>query len=226
LITVLDLFCGAGGASKGYHDAGFQVSGVDIHLQPYYPYHFSQMNALQYLRHLIDSDNVLNFDLIHASPPCQAYSRMSKCNPHLLHTYPDLIPPVRELLIESGLPYIIENVEGSELIDPIKLCATAFDRRYMWPGKGIVELRRHRNFESNLPLRGTDCDHCFPTISVTGHGGGSSAKKSFAVGKGYAKASRHVMGIDWCDRRGLTEAIPPVYTKFLGKQVMDLLKED
>jgi len=129
---ILDLFCGAGGASMGYHLAGFEVVGVDIALQPNYPFEFHQADAMAF--------PLSGFDAIHASPPCQAYTRMAR---GLLQSqgrakeHPRLIEPIRARLLESGLPYIIENVEGAPLIRPIRLCGSSFG----------LDVQRHRLFE-------------------------------------------------------------------------------
>lgn len=109
---LLDLFCGAGGAAAGYHRAGFDVVGVDINPQPNYPFEFHQADAMTF--------PLDGFDAIHASPPCQRYSRMSTSRPTLAATYPDLVAPIRER-IERG-PYVIENVPGAPLVDPLVLC--------------------------------------------------------------------------------------------------------
>jgi DNA (cytosine-5)-methyltransferase 1 len=115
---LLDLFCCAGGAGVGYSRAGFEVVGVDIDRQPHYPLQFIQADALA-----LDSDFIASFDAVHASPPCQSYSDLAKRNGNG-HEWPRLIEPVRELLIRSGLPYVIENVDGAPLISPIVLCGT------------------------------------------------------------------------------------------------------
>jgi DNA (cytosine-5)-methyltransferase 1 len=106
---LLDLFCGAGGAGVGYHRAGFDVVGVDIKPQPNYPFEFWHDDALEYLRQLCESVPSAEFSAIHASPPCQAYAGLSSKDGR----HPDLIPPVRDLLRATGLPYVIENIEGA-----------------------------------------------------------------------------------------------------------------
>jgi DNA (cytosine-5)-methyltransferase 1 len=202
---LLDLFCGAGGAGVGYHRAGFEVFGVDIDPQPNYPLPFLQADALAF--------PLIGFDVIHASPPCQAYSDLAKQNKR---EYPDLITPVRERLIASGLPYVIENVEGAPLINPITLCGTMFD------GLRVI---RHRLFESSEeiwppqpcpakhPLVFThdkrkahygQLDQNTAFVQVTGGGNATIANKADA------------MGIDWMTGKELNEAIPPAYTRWIG----------
>ena len=134
---MLDLFCCAGGAAAGYAKAGFEVVGVDIDRQPHYPFKFIQADAME-----LDSKFIASFDAIHASPPCQAYSDLAKRNGNA-HEWPRLIEPVREMLMRSGKPYVIENVDGAPLLDPVVLCGTMF--------KGLRVLR-HRLFEANFPI--------------------------------------------------------------------------
>ena len=125
---LLDLYCGAGGAAEGYHDAGFEVVGVDIRPQPNFPYTFIEGDALEALSVLLAGQGISgyllsDFDAVHASPPCQAHSDLQKQSKI---EYADLIPQTRELLKLTGLPYVIENVEGAPLVDPIVLCGTMF----------------------------------------------------------------------------------------------------
>lgn len=141
----LDLFCGAGGAGMGLHRAGFDVTGVDINIQPDYPFEFKQMSAL-------DAD-VGQYDFVWASPPCMLYTGLIPREQREKHghnwAHPDLIGPIRDMLVASGKPYVIENVAGAvrELQQPMTLCGTMFDLRVF----------RHRLFESNLPLTATRC---------------------------------------------------------------------
>jgi DNA (cytosine-5)-methyltransferase 1 len=134
---LLDLFCCAGGAGVGYSRAGFEVVGVDINPQPRYPFEFVQADALN-----LDADFIATFDAIHASPPCQSYSDLAKRNGNA-HEWPRLIEPVRELLVSTGLPYVIENVDGAPLIDAVVLCGTMFPR---------LRVLRHRLFEANFTI--------------------------------------------------------------------------
>jgi DNA (cytosine-5)-methyltransferase 1 len=121
---LLDLFCCAGGAAMGYHHAGFDVWGVDIKPQPRYPFKFTQKNALD-RSYLHPMWITANFDAVHASPPCQRFSDLAKRNGNAAD-WPDLVAPTRELLRETGLPYVIENVEGAPLEEPTMLCGTMF----------------------------------------------------------------------------------------------------
>lgn len=118
--SLLDLFCCAGGAGVGYSRAGFDVVGVDNKPQPNYPFPLIQADALK-----LDPTFVASFDAVHASPPCQSYSDLAKRNGNG-HEWPRLIEPVRKMLIKSGLPYVIENVDGAPLLDPVILCGTMF----------------------------------------------------------------------------------------------------
>src|SRR6266700_1704986 len=140
---LLDLFCGAGGAAMGYHRAGFDVVGVDIKPHPDYPFPMIAMDALDALAGAVRLDR---FDVIHASPPCQAYSALRVLN---TATYPDLVKPVREGLRQWGGPYVIENVPGAPLLNPVRLCGTEFGLTTRTDRHGQVWLKRHRLFESN-----------------------------------------------------------------------------
>src|SRR5580658_6025519 len=136
-LQLLDLFCCAGGVAVGYSRSGFEVVGVDIEPQPNFPFSFVQADALT-----LPMEFLKSFDAIHASPPCQSYSDLAKRNGHA-DEWPRLIEPVREMLIETGKPYVIENVDGAPLLNPVVLCGTMF--------KGLRVLR-HRLFEANFPI--------------------------------------------------------------------------
>ena len=132
---LLDLFSGAGGAAMGYHEAGFDVVGVDIDPQPRYPFEFHQADALTF--------PLDGYDAIHASPPCQAYTQLGKGE------HPRLIEPIRVRLQSAGVPYVIENVVGAPLRNPVKLCGSTFG----------LHVKRHRLFETNVPMLVPPCYH-------------------------------------------------------------------
>lgn len=209
---LLDLFCCAGGAAMGYHRAGFEVVGVDIKPQPRYPFQFIQADAMK-----LDEGFLSSFHAIHASPPCQRYSDLAKRNRNA-DQWPDLVEPVRMMLHFVGQPYIIENVEGAPLIDPVKLCGTMFSG---------LRVLRHRLFETNWPLFQPEhgkhplvytmdkrkchfgrLDQETAFVQVTGGGNCSKA------------AAADAMGIDWMTKGELNEAVPPAYTQFIGEQLM------
>ena len=199
---LLDLFCCAGGAGMGYHRAGFDVVGVDIAPQPHYPFAFWCRDALDFLR-----VHGKRFDAIHASPPCQDYTEAQKIQGN---THPRLIAPTRELLQELGVPWVIENVVGAPLRDPIMLCGAMFG----------LETYRHRLFESNVSLVAPEHpEHVAKQTKM----GRPPVEGEFmhVVGNfsGVAKA-REVMGMPWATRDELREAIPPVYTEWVGAQLM------
>jgi len=206
----LDLFCRAGGASMGYYWAGFEVTGVDILFQPDYPFNFIQGDAIEYAKkygHL--------YDLIHASPPCQTFTRAKHLRDAQNGTTKvlNLIPETRQTLIELEVPYVIENVPGAPL-SGIILCGSSFG----------LKVRRHRLFESNLELVGSVCDHKTQgrPVGIYGSmrdeipGGGHTAKT--------IEQAREAMGIDWMLWGDLVEAIPPRYTFEIGKQLMSVLQ--
>jgi hypothetical protein len=211
-VRLLDLYCKAGGASKGYADAGFEVTGVDIKKQKRYPYTFIQANCLELMQ---DLDFLRSFDVIAASPPCQTHSRTK----HLRDAQGkstdkvDLIPQTREKLIESGRPYIIENVPGAPLINPIQMCGSYFG----------LKVRRHRLFESNYRLIGSPCKHKEQGKPIGIYG---SMRDEIPKGGHTAKSieeAREAMGIDWMLWGDLVEAIPPRYTYEIGKQLILML---
>ena len=209
--VLLDLFCGAGGAAMGYHRAGFDVVGVDINPQPNYPFEFIQEDALK----VLDSNDWDGIDVIHASPPCQHYTKLATGTNSNRGNHPDLINEVRELLIRADLPYVIENVDGSKVRRDITLCGEMF-------GLAVI---RHRHFESNVslevlphkPHRGR-CKrrehgqrYEGPYFGVYGHGGGRD---------GSVTDWQKAMDIPWItSRKELVEAIPPAYTMYIGAQL-------
>jgi len=204
---LLDLFCGAGGAAMGYWRAGFDVVGVDIKPQKHFPFQFVQGDALQ------PPVDLRKFSAIHASPPCQAHSSLRWM--HNAKQHEDLIPATRALLRSSGLPYVIENVLGAPLFAPTCLCGTMFCL-----GVEGAELRRHRLFESSVLLLSPTCRHvCERVIGVYGGHGRERRRtvntQDFSIG-----ARREAMGIDWMTGAELSQAIPPAYTEFIGRQLM------
>lgn len=212
---ILDLFCCAGGAGQGYSEAGFEVVGVDISPQPNYPFTFMQADALT-----LDPAFIASFDAIHASPPCQSYSDLAKRNGNA-DEWPRLVEPVRELLIQSGLPYIIENVEGAPLLNPVVLCGT------MFPGLRVL---RHRLFEANFaiiaPPHGKHPKvHTFDKRKS--HYGKTNEWVDFVQvtggGNCTVAAAREAMGINWMSKNEINEAIPPAYTRLIGEQLLQHL---
>jgi DNA (cytosine-5)-methyltransferase 1 len=214
---LLDLFCCAGGAGTGYARAGFDVVGIDINPQPNYPFAFIQTDALN-----LDTKFLSTFDAIHASPPCQSYSDLAKRNGNA-DAWPRLIDPTRDMLARTKLPYIIENVEGAPLINPIVLCGTMF--------KGLRVLR-HRLFEVNFPILTPQHGH-HPKVHTfdkrKSHYGKTNDMVDFVQVTGGGNctiaAAKDAMGIDWMTKNEMNEAIPPAYTRFIGKQLLTYLIE-
>jgi DNA (cytosine-5)-methyltransferase 1 len=188
----------------GYHRAGFEVVGVDIEPQPNFPFEFVQADALEFLR------GDMPFDAIHASPPCQAFSVATTDKTQ----HEDLITPLRPLLEETGLPYVIENVPGAPLRNPVVLCGSSFNLR----------VRRHRLFETNWPLMVPPCAHVMQGRPVGVYGGGTGTGQKRGRKVMNAAEAVEVMGMPWADRKGATQAIPPAYTEFAGTQLMAQLK--
>lgn len=213
-LRLLDLFCGAGGASMGYHRAGFEVVGVDINPQKNYPFEFHQADALTY--------PLDGFDVIHASPPCQKFSLASVRHIKEGKVYPDCLTPIRERLKKSDAIWIIENVLGAPMDRKTVLCGLMFG----------LKVFRHRAFESNAlifhPL------HPSHNGKRIGEGyfsvaGGSGRWKSWGtihrdISKGTIKEWREAMGINWMTGTEIKEAIPPAYCEFIGRQLMEYLR--
>lgn len=201
---LLDLYCKAGGAAKGYADAGFDVVGVDIEPQPRYPFAFIQADVMA-----LDPRFLQFFDAIHASPPCQAHSNAQRIQ---RREHPDLIAPTRRMLRASGAPYIIENVEGAPLIDPVVLCGAQAPLH--------LKLYRHRAFEVSFPVRRpAHFAHVAPQTKMGRPPQDGEFMHVVGNFSGVERA-REVMGIDWMTRDELREAIPPAYTEYLGKQLL------
>ena len=214
---LLDLFCGAGGVAVGYHRAGFDVVGVDLSPQPHFPFEFIQADweePLAFLPGLWEREGIPY--AIHASPPCQRYSTMTK-KWGREESHPDLVEPVQMALrelAEEGMPYVIENVVGAPLDDPVTLCGSMFGL-----GSQGYQLRRHRIFESNVfffpPAM---CNHAGRALPVYGHAGGRSKRDGISFPG--TDAWREGMGIDWMTGKELAESIPPAYTEGIGKQLI------
>jgi len=184
--------------SYGLHLAGYEVVGADIEPQPRYPFEFHQADALTF--------PLEGYDLICASPPCQRHSRMSNCRPGLAETYPDLIGPIRERLIESGVPYMIENVEGSPLIKPITLCGAMFG----------LKVLRHRLFEASFPIPQPEHPAHNGSRPRTGRPPKPGDVMTVAGHTGDVNYARAAMGAWWMSDAELSESIPPAYSIFTG----------
>lgn len=224
---LLDLYCCAGGAGTGYSRAGFDVVGVDINPQPHYPFEFHQADAIEFL-----AAHGREFDVIHASPPCQAYTRARTLadaqGSEMRH--PDLLAPTRDALIEIGRPWIIENVPGAPMSNYVELCGSMFSIRTPDTDGTIVQLRRHRWFESSewiVPPGMCNHDPSIPTASVFGHGGGWKADARGGLRGGYVphvSVCAALLGVDWgMSKRELSECIPPAYTEWIGAQMLPVL---
>jgi len=207
----------------GYHRAGFEVVGVDIAPQPHFPFEFHQGDALDFIR-----EHGREFGVIHASPPCQVHSVLS----HLARpSHKDYIPQTRKALRKSGKVYVIENVPGAPLIRPIMLCGTMFGLA----SPDGAQLRRHRLFETNAGFVLTPpCAHNGRTIGIFG----DKARDTGAEKRHYTQPketrggppddilftledAQYAMGIDWMNFKELSQAIPPAYTEWLGRRILE-----
>ena len=225
----------------GYHRAGFEVVGVDIKPQPHYPFTFVQGEAVGALDVMIrvggtwNNFHLRDFDAIHASPPCQAYSSL-KVMPNS-KKHPELIDTTRDLLMRIGKPWVIENVVGAPVekddlplwgCHGITLCGTMFGLN-----NGSHELRRHRLFECSHRLPQPKCDHRHAVIGFYGdhartrqrtvnghrHRGGdiTGLERKMPLVKS-------LLGIDWMTWHEAVLAIPPAYTEFIGKELIRILE--
>ena len=214
----VDFYCSAGGASKGLHDAGFDVTGVDLVPQPNYPFKFIQADAVELLA---DRQFMAQFAAATASPPCQGYSGMSNCRPGLAAEYPQLIDITRRLLLEWGGPWAIENVEGSGLpaqddlfgARGVMLCGTMFG----------LPLYRHRFFETSFPVVAPHHPRHLVPASKAGHWEPGTIISVEGHCSPIALA-REAMGIDWMTRSELAESIPPAYTACVGGQMLAVMQ--
>ena len=210
-VRLLDLFCGAGGAAMGYHRAGFtEIVGVDIKPQKNYPFTFVLGDALEYV-----AAHGREFNAIHASPPCQAYAQAALGQRNAGKVYQDLLADTRHALRDAKWS-VIENVPGAPMSPDYRLCGCLF---------GLPGLRRERWFETSwggFELR-PQCRHIGPTISVVGHGTPSWVRKKLGRNPTILEY-RAAMGIDWMNRDELSQAIPPAYTEFVGKQLIQAIR--
>jgi DNA (cytosine-5)-methyltransferase 1 len=204
----LDLFCGAGGASMGLHRAGFDVVGVDINPQPRYPFAFVQGDALA------PSFDLDGFELIWASPPCQAFSAYRRRRNHVA-ACENLIPAARQMLALAART-VIENVPGSPLRSPIELCGSMFG----------LNVRRHRWFETSWPILTPPCDHAsqqgdYPAAT------NRLSRKTVEVGAWRIplETQQQAMAIDWMRLTELSQAIPPAYSEFIGRAALRYIEQ-
>jgi DNA (cytosine-5)-methyltransferase 1 len=199
-VRLLDLFCGAGGAAMGYYRAGFKkITGIDNRPQPRYPFKFIQADALEYLE-----EHGKEYDVIHASPPCQAYSIMQNIHKNK-HKHPDYIKELRILLEKTKKLFVIENVPGAPLKNPILLCGSMFG----------LKIIRHRLFECHPSIDELrpPCNHI--EMYDPYHGGEKARreKEKLALAMGIT----HFM-----TRPEVREAIPPAYTEWIGRRIMEV----
>jgi DNA (cytosine-5)-methyltransferase 1 len=207
-----DAFCGAGGCTKGYQRVGFEMWGCDIKPQPNYcGERFIQGDALALLA---DLDFMSQFDFAHASPPCQAYSQASLGQRNAGKDYPDLLAPTRDLLEQTGLPWVIENVPGAPMRPDIVICGCQVG----------LKLRRVRWFETSWHAFSFahPCHHEGPVVSVVGNGTPSWVREQLGFNP-TIKNYREAMGIDWMNRTELSQAIPPAYIELIGHQLMQVV---
>lgn len=202
-MLLLDLFCGAGGAAMGYHQSGLftNILGIDLFPQPRYPFYFIQDDVF----HFLETNNLEMFDFIHASPPCQGYAWCGTQWRSCANSY--FISRIRDILEDTGKPYVIENVITKELKNPLILNGLMF---------GLNTIRT-RYFETSFPIsqppipkpRGTIKGKNNKLVTCAGHGG---------HGSNHFEDWRIALQISWMNKKELTQAIPPAYTKYISKE--------
>lgn len=225
---LLDLFCGPGFAARGYALAGWEVIGVDIEPQPFYPFDFVEEGALGHLERLLyrqSKGTPIPFDGVHASPPCFKFSSITAVSGSPLDEL-DLIAATRSLLQQTRLPWVIENVPRSPLQAPYVLCGASMacrtiDDRY--------RLKRHRHFETNWPLLVPPCSCAGDPREVLGvYGGGTSQATRVRANpnggntnKANTRQARELYGVDEAlPRTALNLGFPPRYTELIGHQLL------
>lgn len=204
-MKALDLYCCGGGAGRGLHQAGFEVTGVDIDPQKRYPFKFIQSDVMS-----LSIDFLRGFDFIWASPPCQQYTMAGTQWRLEGKEYPDMIDETRDMLIKSGVPWVIENVPDAPLRNPVMLCGAMFNLR----------TYRHRLFESSFKIdQPAHPEHVAKStkmgrppkdgefLQIVGHFSGVTL-------------AREIMGLPGLNQYELAQAIPPAYSKYIAEQFM------
>lgn len=205
----LELFSGASGAGMGYYRAGFDVVAVDNQPMPRNPFEFVQADAFDYL-----AEHGHRFDFVHASPMCRDWTPLTSVAGTRGTGWQ--LAKIETMLEELGKPYVIENVMGSPLKADIRLCGKMFDLR----------VKRHRKFRSNVPLIAPDHpDTCrtVPTATKQRRQRWAEGWDISITGDVGTYMAVEAMGIDWMNGEELSQAIPPAYTEYIGKFVMDVL---
>jgi len=191
----------------GYYKAGFtDIVGVDINPQPHYPFTFIQADAVNYAK-----AHGAEFDAIHASPPCQAWTLAQRIRQR---QHPDFIVPIRQVLQQLRVPYIIENVEGAPLVSPVLLCGAMF---------GLCTYR-HRLFECSFPVLAPEHPPHVARITKMGRRVKPGEFMHIVGNFSGVELARKIMDMPWATRRELREAIPPTYTEYLGAQLMQVVR--
>lgn len=227
---VIDTFCKAGGAARGYARAGFDVIGIDIEPQPNYPFPFFQGDALAlfpvFAKHYQEDEG--RIVLAHGSPPCQAFTAGNRTlRARGLSEHVNLIPQTREMFQAAGVPYVIENVEAARphLVDPILLCGRHFGRGAFDTDGEWLTLDRHRLFETSWAATAPASCRPHKRVQVAGLYGGARRDKVEARTVrhgGYVPKSLDVLADLLGVPRGsmteyeMFEAIPPDFTCYFG----------
>ena len=215
-MILLDLFCGAGGAAMGYHRAGFdRIIGVDNKPQKNYPFEFVLADAMTF--------PLEGFDLIHASPPCQKFSALKAM--WNAGDHDDLLTPTLDRLEAQPTPFVVENVAKAPMRAAVKMCGSAFGLTAYVEGRGIVELRRHRLFETNWPILVPPCMHQRGRMVLGFYGDHARIRRRSITGKAEKlRLVKEAMEIDWMSWSEANQAIPPAYTEYIGRAALEAVR--
>ena len=228
----MDLFCGPGCAAEGYQNAGYECVGVDIEEQPHYPGQFIHADVTTAV---VEGDwlyignhhmNLRSFQFIHASPPCQPYSALRSTSlPTRNHSA--LVPKIEALLSDTGLPWVLENVPGSPVTNPLVLCGSMFGLGAICSDGVYRQLRRHRLFScSHLLFSPGPCRHEGQALGVYGHGRWAPVRDGRRGGyQGTSDEKRAAMGVQhWVTGHEISQGVPPAYTKYIAELLAPALE--
>jgi len=206
---MLDLFCGEGLAAWGYWRSGSfsEIDGVDTDdkVRTRYSFNFENRDAMT-----MTYEDFAGYSFIHASPPCQAYSKITP--EKYRHNHVRLIAATHHMCVASGLPYVIENVEGAgkELKPNLVMDGSYF---------GLPSVRRRYFYVSTLktPIRllGKKRSQSSPQ-------GDSLNKSELIAAMGLSMVSEK--RLPSLTKHGIEQGIPPIFTFTIARMMFDELR--
>ncbi|WP_281278020.1 DNA cytosine methyltransferase [Paenibacillus rhizophilus] len=199
------MFCCGGGAGRGLHQAGFEVTGVDIEPQKRYPFRFIQSDVMT-----LSIDFLREFDFIWASPPCQQYTLAGTQWRREGKEYPDMIDATRDMMVESGVPWVIENVPEAPLRNPVILCGTMFGLR----------TYRHRLFESSFTIQQPEHPEHVARSTKMGRPPKDGEFLQIVGHFSGVPLAREIMGLPGLNQYELAQAIPPAYSRYIANEFL------